>query len=102
MHLVLTGVAIGLLASAALTRLLAGMLFEIEPLDPTTFAATSLALLTIATLAAYIPARAACEWLPSTRSETKTHIAVAVVDRRSRTQLTCPQTAGGRAWICKT
>jgi hypothetical protein len=48
LHLVLTSIATGLLASAALTRLLAGLLFEVEPLDPTTFAATSLALLTIA------------------------------------------------------
>lgn len=64
LHLVLTGVAIGLLASAALTRLLAGLLFEIEPLDPTTFAATSLALLAIATLAAYIPARRSMRMAP--------------------------------------
>ena len=38
-------------------------------LDPTTFAATSFALLTIATVAAYIPARRSMRWLPSTRSE---------------------------------
>jgi putative ABC transport system permease protein len=64
LHLVLTGIATGLLASAALTRLLAGLLFEVEPLDPTTFAATSLALLTIATVAAYIPARRSMRMAP--------------------------------------
>ena len=64
LHLVLTGVAFGLLASAALTRLLAGLLFEVEPLDPTTFAATSLTLLTIATVAAYIPARRSMRMAP--------------------------------------
>jgi putative ABC transport system permease protein len=64
LHLVLTGIATGLLASAALTRLLAGLLFEVEPLDPTTFAATSLALLTIATAAAYIPARRSMRMAP--------------------------------------
>ena len=64
LYLVLTGIATGLLASAALTRLLAGLLFEVEPLDPTTFAATSLALLTIATVAAYIPARRSMRMAP--------------------------------------
>jgi putative ABC transport system permease protein len=64
LHLVLTGIATGLLASAALTRLLVGLLFEVEPLDPTTFAATSLALLTIATVAAYIPARRSMRMAP--------------------------------------
>ena len=64
LHLVLTGIATGLLASAALTRLLAGLLFEVEPLDPTTFAATSFALLTTATFAAYIPARRSMRMAP--------------------------------------
>jgi putative ABC transport system permease protein len=64
LRLVLTGIATGLLASAPLTRLLAGLLFEVEPLDPTTFAATSLALLTIATIAAYIPARRSMRMAP--------------------------------------
>ena len=57
LRLVLIGIGAGLLASAPLTRLLAGMLFQIEPLDPATFVATSLALLIIAAIAAYIPAR---------------------------------------------
>jgi ABC-type antimicrobial peptide transport system permease subunit len=57
LRLVLAGIAAGLLAAAALTRLLAGLLFEVEPLDALTFAATSLALLTIAGIAAYVPAR---------------------------------------------
>jgi len=64
LHLVLAGIATGLLASAALTRLLAGLLFDVEPLDPTTFAATSLALLAIATVAACIPARRSMRMAP--------------------------------------
>ena len=64
LSLALSGIAAGLLASAALTRLLAGLLFEVEPLDPTTFAATSFALLTIATVAAYIPARRSMRMAP--------------------------------------
>jgi putative ABC transport system permease protein len=64
LHLVLTGIATGLVASALVTRLLAGLLFEVEPLDPTTFAATALALLTIATAAACIPARRSMRMAP--------------------------------------
>ena len=64
LRLVLTGIATGLVASAPLTRLLAGLLFEVEPLDPMTFAATSLALLSIATVAAYLPARRSMRMAP--------------------------------------
>ena len=64
LRLVLAGVATGLLAAVALTRLLAGLLFEVEPLDPVTFAATSLVLLTIATVAAYLPARRGMRMAP--------------------------------------
>ncbi len=64
LRLVLAGVATGLLAAVALTRLLAGLLFEVEPLDPVTFAATSLALVTIATVAAYLPARRGMRMAP--------------------------------------
>jgi putative ABC transport system permease protein len=64
LRLVLSGIATGLLASALLTRLLAGLLFEVEPLDPTTFAATSVALLAIATVAACIPARRSMRLAP--------------------------------------
>jgi putative ABC transport system permease protein len=64
LRLVLTGIAAGLVACAPLTRLLAGMLFQIEPLDPATLVATSVALLTIAAIAAYIPARRSMRLAP--------------------------------------
>jgi putative ABC transport system permease protein len=64
MRLIATGVVAGLLASMFLTRLLGGMLFEVGPLDPATFAATSLALLAVAALAAYIPARRGMRMAP--------------------------------------
>jgi putative ABC transport system permease protein len=57
LRLVATGVIIGLVAAAGLTRLLETLLFETEPLDVTTFAATALVLLIVATLASYVPAR---------------------------------------------
>jgi predicted permease len=59
MRVVLGGVAAGLLASLAATRLLTGMLFGVSPLDPLTFAAVVAVLVTAAVLASYVPARRA-------------------------------------------
>jgi predicted permease len=50
------GIAIGLAASFALTRFMAGLLYEIKPADPLTFAVVSLFLAAIAILAACFPA----------------------------------------------
>ncbi len=57
--LALAGIGIGLAASVALTRLLAGMLYRVSTTDPITFAAGSLLFAAIALLASYIPARRA-------------------------------------------
>lgn len=64
MRLIAIGVAAGLLASMFVTRLLGGLLFEVGPLDPVTFAATSLALIAVAALAAFIPARRSMRMAP--------------------------------------
>ena len=56
LRLVSVGVVVGLIAAAALTRLLERLLFEVEALDPSTFAVTALVLLAVATIAAYVPA----------------------------------------------
>ncbi len=58
-RMALIGIVLGVLASFALTRLLASMLFEVKPNDPLIFAAVSLLLLAVTLIACYIPARRA-------------------------------------------
>ena len=53
------GVAIGLVASLALTNVLRSMLNDVTPTDPVVFATTALSIVVVATLASYFPARAA-------------------------------------------
>jgi putative ABC transport system permease protein len=57
--LTLLGVAIGVAAAWALTRLLAGLLFEVNATDPVTFLSISLLLVSIALIACLLPARRA-------------------------------------------
>jgi len=57
--LTLTGLVLGLTASAMLTRALSSLLFEVNAFDPVVFAAMSLLLVTVALLACWIPARRA-------------------------------------------
>jgi putative ABC transport system permease protein len=51
------GVALGVLGSWALTRLLGTMLHDVKPTDPPVFAGTAVAVLLVTALAAYLPAR---------------------------------------------
>lgn len=53
------GLSAGIVAGAALARLLASLLFEVTPLDPLTFAAVPCLLLGVSALAVWIPARRA-------------------------------------------
>ena len=57
--LALSGVAIGVAIAFGLTRLMAALLFGVKPTDALTFALGSLALVVVAGLACYVPARRA-------------------------------------------
>lgn len=53
---VLGGVVLGMAASAALTRFIASMLFQVKASDPTTFVLVSMLLVGVAALACWLPA----------------------------------------------
>jgi predicted permease len=57
--LVFVGVAIGVGTAFGLTRLMTSLLFGVTAHDPTTFAGVAVALICVALLASYIPARRA-------------------------------------------
>jgi ABC-type antimicrobial peptide transport system permease subunit len=58
-RLVLTGLALGLAASFALTRLMTGFLYGVTATDPLTFIVVAILLLFVALMAGYFPARRA-------------------------------------------
>ncbi len=58
-RLALIGVAIGIAASLAVTRLMSSLLFGIKATDPLTFAAVAVLLFLVALFASYVPARRA-------------------------------------------
>jgi putative ABC transport system permease protein len=59
MKIALSGVALGIVASAGLAQLLARFLSGLSPVDPLTFAASAVLWVTVALLACYVPARKA-------------------------------------------
>jgi putative ABC transport system permease protein len=59
LKLAVAGVAIGLGAALALTRLMSSLLFGVSAIDPLTFTGVSLILITVAVVACSIPARRA-------------------------------------------
>ncbi len=61
MKLTLVGMAIGLAASLALTRLMKSLLFGVSATDPVTFVVVALLLIAVALLACWIPARRAAK-----------------------------------------
>lgn len=62
--LALVGVGFGIVASVALTRLIAGMLFHVRPTDPVTFLAATMLLLAVSIAASSAPAYRAARMDP--------------------------------------
>ncbi|HSL55064.1 MAG TPA: FtsX-like permease family protein, partial [Pyrinomonadaceae bacterium] len=65
MKLALIGVAVGLAGAFILTRLMATMLFGVEPTDAMTFGGITLLLITVTLLACYLPGRRATKVEPT-------------------------------------
>ena len=65
------GVAVGIALAAGATRLIAGFLFDVSPIDTVTFVGMSALFIAVAFLASYLPARraAATDPLTALRSE---------------------------------
>ena len=59
LRLALIGIALGMMASLAVARLIASLLFQTAPTDPFTFAGVVVLLGTVALLAGFLPARRA-------------------------------------------
>ena len=66
MRLALSGVVIGLILAAMVTRLIAGFLFDVSALDAITFAGMSVLFVSVALVATYFPARRAASSDPMT------------------------------------
>jgi len=60
------GLAVGVVGALSLTRILHGLLFEVEPTDPPTFLAVAAVLAIAAAAASYLPARRAAQVEPMT------------------------------------
>jgi putative ABC transport system permease protein len=63
-RLIAWGLALGLAGALAASRLLAGLLFEIDPTDPWTLIGVTLLLSSVALLASWLPARRAARLDP--------------------------------------
>jgi len=64
-RLALVGVAIGVVVSFVITRLISSLLFGVSATDPITFTAVAVILTAVALLASYIPARRAMRLDPN-------------------------------------
>jgi len=71
MKLALAGVVLGSIAAVLLARLVQTMLFDVSPSDPASYALTAVALLVVAAIACYVPARRAMRVDPMVALQTE-------------------------------
>jgi putative ABC transport system permease protein len=65
------GLAVGVAGAVGLTRYMSGMLFDLTPLDPATYAAVTGVFALVAFVASYVPARRATRLDPMTALRTE-------------------------------
>jgi len=65
LRLSVVGIAVGLIAAVGLTRVMIGMLVDVKPTDPSTFAAIAALFILIAVIASWLPARRAARLDPN-------------------------------------
>lgn len=70
-RLAVVGIVVGLAGSYWATRLLSSSLYQVTPTDPGAFAGAAIALLLVALLATYLPARRAARVDPMTAPRTE-------------------------------
>ena len=64
-RIALIGMVGGVIAAVALARLMQGMLYQVKPTDPVTFAGMGLLLVAVVLVAGYVPARRAARVDPT-------------------------------------
>ena len=87
MTLAAIGVVAGLAGAFSLTRVMASLLFNVRPDDPTTYLAISFLLIVVAFLACYLPARRAAKLDPCSvtinRTVRRVRLCAAATDNQS-------------------
>jgi putative ABC transport system permease protein len=69
--IVLLGVVVGIIGAVLLSQVLAGLLYDVEPVDPVSFSIMAAVLVASAAIACYLPARRATRVEPSTALRTE-------------------------------
>jgi hypothetical protein len=97
MLLIGAGTVCGLVASVGVTRVMAGLLYGVSPLDPVVFAGVSLTLAAAGFVASLIPARRATRWIRSSRCACRNRDHT--INARSRTRSSVRDSARSALYV---